>query len=83
MPASRNSFAVIAISGLDLTHRACPVVEMVVTRPSKIEIDEVAPHPLNAGYFTIEAYLTCQFAPQIRAVMGPTLDDKTRCALSP
>ena len=45
-------------------------VEFFLTRDGGLLINELAPRPHNSGHLTINAYPSCQFEQQVRAVCG-------------
>jgi len=53
---------------LDVVGVLC--VELFVTRDGRVLVNELAPRPHNSGHLTIDAYVTCQFEQQVRAVCG-------------
>ncbi len=45
-------------------------VEMFVTKPGEILVNELAPRPHNSGHWTIDACVTSQFEQLVRAICG-------------
>ena len=45
-------------------------VEMFVTAPGQLWVNEIAPRPHNTGHYTLDACATDQFEQQVRAVCG-------------
>lgn len=64
---ARDMAGEVAVA-LDLTGVLC--VEMFLTRDGRLLINELAPRPHNSGHLTIDAYVTCQFEQQVRAICG-------------
>lgn len=55
-------------------------VEMFVTRPGEILVNEIAPRPHNSGHHTIEANFTSQFEQHLRSVLNmPLGNTDLRC----
>jgi len=50
-------------------------IEMFVTKPGDIYVNEVAPRPHNSGHYTIEACHANQFENHIRAITGLPFGD--------
>jgi 5-(carboxyamino)imidazole ribonucleotide synthase len=55
-------------AAFDLVGLIC--IEYFVTRSGEVLVNEIAPRPHNSGHLTIEAFATCQFEQQLRAVCG-------------
>ncbi len=45
-------------------------VELFLTAPGRLLVNEIAPRPHNSGHLTIEAAVTSQFEQQVRALCG-------------
>jgi 5-(carboxyamino)imidazole ribonucleotide synthase len=45
-------------------------VEMFVTHPDRLWVNEIAPRPHNTGHYTLDACVTDQFQQQVRAICG-------------
>jgi 5-(carboxyamino)imidazole ribonucleotide synthase len=45
-------------------------VEFFLTNQEEVLVNELAPRPHNSGHLTIDAYESCQFEQQVRAVCG-------------
>jgi len=45
-------------------------VEMFVTHPDRLWVNEIAPRPHNTGHYSLDACVTDQFQQQVRAVCG-------------
>jgi len=56
------------MDGLDAIGVLC--VELFVRKTGELVVNELAPRPHNSGHLTIEAFRTCQFEQQVRAVCG-------------
>jgi 5-(carboxyamino)imidazole ribonucleotide synthase len=56
------------LESLDVVGVLC--VEFFLTVDGKLLINELAPRPHNSGHLTIDAYVTCQFEQQVRAICG-------------
>ncbi len=61
---------------LEVTGVLC--VEFFLTHDETLLVNELAPRPHNSGHLTIDAYATCQFEQQVRAVCGLPLGNTTR-----
>jgi 5-(carboxyamino)imidazole ribonucleotide synthase len=55
-------------------------VEMFVTKPGALLVNELAPRPHNSGHWTIDACLTSQFEQLVRAICGLPLGSTERHA---
>jgi 5-(carboxyamino)imidazole ribonucleotide synthase len=53
-------------------------VEFFLTKTGQLLVNELAPRPHNSGHLTIDAYATCQFEQQVRAVCGLPLGAATQ-----
>lgn len=52
-------------------------VELFVTRPQTLMVNEIAPRPHNSGHFTLDATLSSQFDQQVRTLCGwPPLEPR-------
>ena len=58
-----------------LDYRGVLCVEMFVTRPGELVVNEMAPRPHNSGHYTIDACATSQFEQQARVLAGLPLGD--------
>lgn len=67
------------VERLDVVGVLC--VEFFLTTTGQLLVNELAPRPHNSGHLTIDAYATCQFEQQVRAVCGLPLGATTQ--LSP
>lgn len=67
------------LEDLDVVGVLC--VEFFLTADGRLLVNELAPRPHNSGHLTIDAYATCQFEQQVRAVCGLPLGAATQ--LSP
>lgn len=56
------------MEGLDVVGILC--VEMFVRKNGQLVVNELAPRPHNSGHLTIEAFRSCQFEQQVRAICG-------------
>ena len=56
------------VEKLDLVGVLC--VEMFLQADGTLMVNELAPRPHNSGHLTIDAYASCQFEQQVRAVCG-------------
>jgi len=56
------------LTRLDVTGVLC--VEFFLASDGQVLVNEVAPRPHNSGHVTIDAFSTCQFEQQVRAVCG-------------
>jgi 5-(carboxyamino)imidazole ribonucleotide synthase len=45
-------------------------VELFLSKPGKLLVNEIAPRPHNSGHYTIEACATSQFEQHLRAITG-------------
>jgi 5-(carboxyamino)imidazole ribonucleotide synthase len=61
---------------LDVVGVLC--VEFFLTHDEKLLVNELAPRPHNSGHLTIDAYATCQFEQQVRAVCGLPFGEMTQ-----
>lgn len=50
-------------------------VEMFVTRPGEVLVNEIAPRPHNSGHQTIESNVTSQYEQHLRAILDLPLGD--------
>lgn len=64
------------LEALDVVGVLC--VEFFLAADGRLLINEIAPRPHNSGHLTIDAYLTCQFEQQVRAVCGLPLGSTER-----
>lgn len=64
------------LTELDVVGVLC--VEFFLTTGGKLLVNELAPRPHNSGHLTIDAYATCQFEQQVRAVCGLPLGATTQ-----
>jgi 5-(carboxyamino)imidazole ribonucleotide synthase len=55
-------------------------VEMFVTKPGALLVNELAPRPHNSGHWTIDACMTSPFEQLVRAISGLPLGPTTRHA---
>lgn len=70
--------AQVANDALDITREVMAKLEVIgvlcveffVRRDGSLLINELAPRPHNSGHLTIDAFATCQFQQQVRAVCG-------------
>lgn len=53
-----------------LDYRGVLCVEMFVTRPGELVVNEIAPRPHNSGHYSIDACVTSQFEQQARVLAG-------------
>lgn len=73
-----NVEAAIAATALDIARQLTAAFDLIglicieyfVTRSGEVLVNEIAPRPHNSGHLTIEAFATCQFEQQLRAVCG-------------
>ncbi|QDT52860.1 N5-carboxyaminoimidazole ribonucleotide synthase [Caulifigura coniformis] len=56
------------MEGLDAVGILC--VELFVRKNGQLVVNELAPRPHNSGHLTIDAFRSCQFEQQVRAVCG-------------
>lgn len=56
-------------------------VELFLEPGGVLKVNELAPRPHNSGHLTVDAYTTCQFEQQVRAICGLPLGEARR--LSP
>ncbi len=56
------------MEGLDAVGVLC--VELFMRKDGDLVVNELAPRPHNSGHLTIDAFRTCQFEQQVRAVCG-------------
>lgn len=56
------------MEGLDAIGLLC--VELFVRKNGQLVVNELAPRPHNSGHLTIDAFRSCQFEQQVRAVCG-------------
>lgn len=64
------------VEELDVVGVLC--VEFFLTKAGTLLVNELAPRPHNSGHLTIDAYATCQFEQQVRAVCGLPLGAATQ-----
>ncbi len=56
------------LNKLDVTGVLC--VEFFLASDGQVLVNEIAPRPHNSGHVTIDAFSSCQFEQQVRAVCG-------------
>jgi 5-(carboxyamino)imidazole ribonucleotide synthase len=56
------------MEGLEAVGILC--VELFIRKNGQLVVNELAPRPHNSGHLTIEAFRTCQFEQQVRAICG-------------
>jgi 5-(carboxyamino)imidazole ribonucleotide synthase len=61
------------LESLDVVGVLC--VEYFVRQDGSLLINELAPRPHNSGHLTIDAFMTCQFEQQLRAICGLSLGE--------
>ena len=54
----------------DLQLTGVLAVEMFVTKPGEVLVNEIAPRPHNSGHHTIEANITSQYEQHLRAILN-------------
>ncbi|MBX7167591.1 MAG: 5-(carboxyamino)imidazole ribonucleotide synthase [Pirellulales bacterium] len=64
------------VERLDVVGVLC--VEFFITRQGRLLVNELAPRPHNSGHLTFDAFVTCQFEQQLRAICGLPLGSTER-----